>query len=161
MRPMKPTPPEQTPFGRLDEGALAQVLGYQIVQANLATLQLFASAVGRVFDLRPVEFTVLALVDQNPGLAATQLAKALAMTPPNAKQWIDRLQARGLLQREPHATDGRALHIRATKAGSALCRKAVQAVTEAERQGLPGLSAGEHAILLELLHKVARNRTSR
>lgn len=160
MKAASPSAQDSTPSGRLEEGALGQVLGYQVVQANIVTLQFFAQAVGRAFDLRPVEFTVLVLVDHNPDLAASQLARALAMTPPNVKIWIDRLEARGLVQREVHASDRRALRIRATKAGSTLARKAVQAVIETERQGLFALTPGEQAILLELLHKVARCRVA-
>jgi len=150
--------PETTPFGRLDEGPLAGIVGYQLAQATIATMQVFAGHAGKPFELRPVEFTVLSLIDTNPDLSATQLARALAVTPPNIKMWIDRLESRGLVERSPNQSDRRAQHIRATARGAALVRKATQRVVEGERGALALLSAGELAILLELLHKVGRCR---
>ena len=149
---------ESTPFGRLDEGLLRHIVGYQLAQATITTAQVFGTQVGTPFDLRPVEFTVLALVHHNPDLTASQLARALAVTPPNIKLWIDRLEQRGLVERSKHGADRRAQHIRATPRGDALAVKAAQRVTDGERAGLAGLSAGELAILVELLHKVAKCR---
>lgn len=149
---------ETTPYGRLDEGPLGGIVGYQLAQATIATTQVFAEHVGRPFGLRPVEFTVLSLVDTNPDLSATQLARALAVTPPNIKMWIDRLESRGLVERSPNQSDRRAQHIRATANGAALVRRASQQVLAGEQAALASLSTGERAMLLELLHKVARCR---
>ena len=135
--------------------ALHHILGYQLAQASVTTSQLFNQQVGQSFELRPVEFTILTLVDENPGIAAKQLALSLAIAPPNITVWIDRLERRGLVQRERSATDRRAQHIRTTPQGAALAREAVQRIVAAERDALLGLSAAERAMLVELLHKVA------
>jgi DNA-binding MarR family transcriptional regulator len=149
---------ETTPLGRLDEGALGAIVGYQLAQATIVTMQVFVDVVGQPFDLRPVEFTVLALVQENPDLSATQLAKALAVTPPNIKMWIDRLESRALVERSRSTADRRAQHIRATARGTALVKKAIDHVRQGERAALAGLSGAEQAILVELLHKVAKCR---
>jgi DNA-binding MarR family transcriptional regulator len=160
MPPMRSRPEHDhdTPFGRLDEGSLAGIVGYQLAQATIATSQVFADLVGKPLELRPVEFTVLALIDRNPDLSATQLARALAVTSPNIKMWIDRLEGRGLVERTRSEADRRAQHLRATARGVALIRRAAQRVTEGERAALSALSTGELAILVELLHKVAKCR---
>jgi len=155
----KPNPARDlTPFGRLDEVGMHAILGYQLAQANIVTTRVFAERIGSTFELRPVEFTILALVDGNPGVSARQLADALAVTPPNITMWIDKLEKRGYVERERSRTDRRAQHIRATTQGAALARKAVELAIEGEQAALTGLSAAERGMLVELLHKVARCR---
>jgi DNA-binding MarR family transcriptional regulator len=146
---------ELTPLGRLDEAGMHAILGYQLAQATIVSTRVFTDRIGAVFELRPVEFTILALVDANPGVSARQLADALAVTPPNITMWIDKLEGRGFVQRERSSTDRRAQHIRATTQGAALARKAVQLAIEGEQDALAALSPAERAMLVELLHKVA------
>lgn len=155
---------DTTPAGRLDEGLMGPIVGYQLAQAAVTTNQVFAAAaLSADVDLRQVEFTILALVDANPDLLATTLARALAVTPPNITMWLDRLEARGLVERVRSATDRRAQPLRTTPAGAATVARLAQRVAEAEQAALGGLSPGERAMLLELLHKVAhcRSRTAR
>lgn len=155
----KPTAPrELTPLGRLDEVGMHAILGYQLAQATIVSTRVFTEKIGEVFELRPVEFTILALVDGNPGVSARQLADALAVTPPNITMWIDKLERRDFVERERSSTDRRAQHIRATTKGAALARKAVQLAIEGEQAALTGLSSAERGMLVELLHKVARCR---
>ncbi|NDY93657.1 MarR family winged helix-turn-helix transcriptional regulator [Ideonella livida] len=153
------SPDDTTPEAPLHEGALGPVIGYQLAQATIVTSQVFAATAGRGLDLRPVEFTLLTLIAENPGVSARQLSRALAVTPPNITMWVDKLSERGLVTRERSATDGRAQHLSTTPAGTELARQAVRALREAERETLArGLSAAEQAILAELLHKLARCR---
>ncbi len=157
------SPPAHTlsAFGDLAEDGLHHILGYQLAQAAVTTTQVFNSQVGQSFELRPVEFTILTLVDENPGVSAKQLALSLAVTPPNITVWVDRLERRALVQRERSTTDRRAQHIRTTPQGAALAREAVQRIVAAERVALAGLSTAERAMLVELLHKVACARKPR
>ena len=149
---------DTTPAGRLSEASLHQVLGYQLAQATIVTNAIFAERVNGPFELRPVEYTVLALIHENPDVSATRLARALAVTAPNIAAWIDRLEKRGLVRRIPHDTDRRAQYLRATAQGAALASKATESVLAGERSALAGLSKGERMILVELLHKLAARR---
>ena len=158
---MKPKPDathDTTPFGRLSEAPLRRLVGYQLAQATITTSQVFEAQAGRPCDLRPVEFTILTLIQENPDVSASQLARALAVTAPNIKLWIDRLAQRGLVERVPSPTDRRALHLRTTARGAALAGDALAQLLAGEAAALAALSAGEQAILVELLHKVARCR---
>jgi len=161
-KPLKPKPPvtaeERTPYGRLAESSLHQVLGYQFAQASIVTGQVFDATVGRPMELRPVEYTLLSLVHENPGVSARQLATALAVTPPNITMWVDKLEQRGLVVRERSATDRRAQHLHATAKGVKMAREATHAVREAEAAQIDALTAAERAMLIELLNKVARCR---
>ena len=80
---------ELTPQGGLEEGGIHGLLGYQLAQAAILTTEAFARVVGKPLDLRPVEFTILQLVDENAPVTATKLAKALAVTAPGVTIWLD------------------------------------------------------------------------
>lgn len=146
---------DTTPDGSLEEARLHRIIGYQVAQASIATLDVFQRRVGSSLGLRPVEFTVLALIRENPGGLAGHLAKALAVTPPNITAWLDKLERRGLVRRVPSASDRRLQHLYVTERGAAICDTATQQVLEAERERFAALSPAERTLLIELLHKVA------
>jgi DNA-binding MarR family transcriptional regulator len=150
--------PLRTPLARLSEGAMHGIVGYQLAQATIVTDQVFNERVGHVGGLRRVEFTLLALVQANPDVTARQLARALAVTPPNIAILLERLESRGLVTRTRSERDARLQHLRLTRAASALVERNVQLLIESERHALATLSSAEHAMLVELLHKVALAR---
>ena len=156
--PRTPETADHTPQTRLTEGSVHPIVGYQLAQATVATTQVFMQQVGRPLKLRPVEFTILALVRDNPDATARQIARARAMTPPNVALWLEKLESRGFVTRTRSERDARMQHIRATAAGMALATKAAARLQEGERAALSGLSAAEQAMLVELLHKVALAR---
>jgi DNA-binding MarR family transcriptional regulator len=148
---------QRTPLARLSEGGAHAIVGYQLAQAAIVTNQVFDERVGRG-GLRRVEFTILALVQGNPDVTARQLARALAVTPPNIAIWLDKLESRGLVARERSASDARMQHVRLTSRGKTLVDRSVQSLLEGERDALATLSSAERAMLVELLHKVALAR---
>lgn len=157
--PRKPSsaPPDRTPQARLTEGAVHGIVGYQLAQAAIVTDAVFDAQMG-AGGLRRVEFTILALIGDNPDVTARQLARALAVTPPNIAIWLDRLDTRGLVERIRSERDARVQHLRLTEAGTVLVQRTTQQLLEAEREALAGLTAAEHAMLLQLLHKLALAR---
>ena len=149
---------ERTPLVRLAEGGLHGVVGYQLAQASIVTTQVFNAEAGAAGKLRPVEYTMLALIDANPDVTARQLARGLAVTPPNIAVWLDRLESRGLVVRSRSETDARMQHVRVTGTGAALARRSTRRLLDGESAALAALSAAERAMLVELLHKVAMTR---
>jgi DNA-binding MarR family transcriptional regulator len=145
---------DMTPAGRLEEAQLQRVLGYQLAQASIVTSAIYARQVGEPFGLRPVEYTVLTLISENPGGSLARLARALAVTAPNITTMVDRLESRGWVARTQSEQDRRSQLLHTTAKGEALVRKSTQAILDAERKTLP-LTPGEHSMLVELLHKVA------
>ena len=154
----RPARPDVTPAGQLSEAKLHFVLGYQLAQAAIVTNGLFRRHAGEPFGLRPVEYTVLTLIAENPGGSQARLARALAVTAPNITAIVDRLEAKGWIARSRSEHDRRSQTLHATKKGGELARKATQGIVDAERGTLSGLSTGEQMILIELLHKVACER---
>lgn len=143
---------------RLDESAVLHVLGYRLAQASILMRQVFTQHVGEPLDLRTVEFTLLMLLLTNDNVTPSQISRTLAMPAPNLTQLLDRLAKRGLVAREKSPHDRRAQHIRLTRAGRALARKAHEVSLTMENETLQHLSDAERAMLLELLHRVARAR---
>lgn len=139
----------------LDEGGLAALLGWRIAQARLVPARAFQALIGEPLGLRPVEYSMLALAAANPGVGPAQLARALAISRPQATQCLDRLEARDLLRREPSASDGRSLAVRASVAGQRLLRDSLPRLKAAEQSTLTALTAAERAMLMELLGKLA------
>jgi DNA-binding MarR family transcriptional regulator len=141
---------------RMDEAVLHDVIGYQLAQAQIATLSIFYDTVGRPMDLRHVEYTVLALIKENPACTPARLAKELAVTASNITMWVDRLVERALVRREASASDRRVQHLHATDKGETLVATATRQLLEAECKQLTALSRAERAMLVELLHKVGQ-----
>jgi DNA-binding MarR family transcriptional regulator len=153
------TAKELTPAGRLAVERLHDVIGYQIAQASIVTLSVYQRAAGDALELRPVEYTMLVLVQENPGSTAARLARALAVSAPNITMWLDKLQRRGLMRREASETDRRSQHLYLTDKGRKLAEEATRRVIEAEHHAFAHLSNGERAILVELLRKLALKRS--
>lgn len=147
-----------TPQGNLGEGGLHNLLGYQLAQATIVTDVDFKRQCGKPFDLRPVEFTILQLIQENAGVTSTRLAQALAVTKPGITVWLDRLVKRGLVLRARSDTDGRAQLLQLTTAGQEIAVKALKVLQEADTAAMQHLSEGERKILVELLRKVAHGR---
>lgn len=150
-------PTDRTPQAALSEGPAHELVGYQLAQAQIVTDRVFDEQMAEI-GLRRLAFTVLALVQANPDVTARQLARALGVTPPNITVCLDQLQARALVARSRSELDGRLQHLRLTRAGTQLLRQAAQQLREGERTALAVLSDAERALLVELLHKVARAR---
>ena len=143
---------------RLDESTIMHILGYRLAQASILMRSVFNQHVGEPLNLRTVEFTVLMLLLANEDVTPSQISRTLAMSAPNLTQLLDRLVERGLVARERSSHDRRAQYIRLTRAGRTLAKKAHEISLGMEQETLRHLSDAERAMLLELLHRVARRQ---
>jgi DNA-binding MarR family transcriptional regulator len=139
----------------LSFGPLAGIAGFHLARAALTTQDSFQRHIAAAFDLSKVEFSLLMLVMANPGVTPKRLARALSVTAPKLTLLLDGLQARGLIKRERNAADGRSQHVMLTDRGRKLARDTAEAAEPMERELLTQLSRAEHAMLIELLGKLA------
>jgi DNA-binding MarR family transcriptional regulator len=139
----------------LSLGALAGVAGFHLARATVTTQGNFERHIAAAFELNKVEFSLLMLVMANPGVTPKRLARALAVTAPKLTLLLDGLQARRLIQRERNAADGRSQHVALTDSGRKLARTVAAAAERMERELLAHLTRAEHAMLIELLGKLA------
>lgn len=159
-RTLTPThePAVHSPRGGLEDERMRRLLGYSLVQAAIPTTNLFLKHVGEPFDLRRVEYSLLVLVDSNRDVAPKQLARALAVSVPYLTVTLDRLEARGLLGRSRSEVDRRSQHVRLTRKGADLVKKAEAVALSMEKELLGHLTPGESALLFELLQRVSAHR---
>lgn len=150
--------PPHTPAGRLADPGLHDILGYQLAQASVVTNEVFRRCVAQAEGMGKVEFSILALVQANPDVSARQLAQALAITPPNITTGLDKLEQRAWVARTRSERDARVQLVRLTPAGEAAVTRCVQALHQAESEAMTTLTPVEQAMLVELLHKLARAR---
>ena len=136
-------------------GALREIVGFHLARAAVTTFDAFDRHLGQPFQLRKVEFSLLMLLLANEAVPPKRLARALAVTAPNLTLLLDRLQERGLLQRVPNPKDGRSQHVVLTAAGLELAQRAADASRPMEGELQSRLSTAEHAMLIELLGKLA------
>ena len=139
----------------IDTGYLESLVGYNARRAALALIDVFLARMA-VYELRPVDFSVLSLVHHNPGITSRQLCSTLGILPPNLVGMVNAMEARGLIVRAPHPRDRRAMGLHLTEAGRKLMRKAERTVAELEAEGTSRLTPVENRTLIRLLQKIYR-----
>jgi DNA-binding MarR family transcriptional regulator len=132
---------------------LETLLGYNARRAALAVIGVFLERMA-VYDLRPVDFSVLSLVTHNPGITSRQLCAALNILAPNLVGMVNALEKRDLIVRQPHPLDGRAMGLHLTPAGQTLMRSAEKTAAQLEVDSTSRLTDAERKTLLQLLKKV-------
>ncbi len=143
------------PGQALQLGVLGSLLGYHVAQAAVVTYGSFDQHLGKPFGLRKVEFSLLMLLLANGPLTPSQLARTLTLTAPTLSMLLDRLQTRGLLRRERNPSDGRSQHIVLTTKGRRLAEASAAAAQPMEEELLERLTPAQHAMLIELLARLA------
>ena len=145
--------PNVTAIEQVDTSYLQTLLGYNARRAALTIIEGFLERMAE-FGLRPVDFSVMSVIQHNPGVTSRQLCAALNLLPPNLVGLIQSLEARGLIRRLPHPTDGRAMGLHPTDAGMTLMLQAEQAATDLEIERSARLTAAQRKTLLDLLQKI-------
>jgi len=137
------------------DAALDNLVGYALRRVQL---RVFQELVGRfaVFEVRPAQFTALAIIEQNPGLMQADLARALAIEPPQAVVLLNKLESRGLAVRVRCKPDKRSYGIFLSKAGEALLKQLKEVAAQSDQSATAALDDDERQQLLRLLHKVYR-----
>ena len=153
-----PDEPSATPSVALDEAAMKELVRYQLAQASIVTIEVFDEQVGRPQDLKAVEYTMLALIQANPGVSPARLRKALCLSAPYVTSSLEKLHTRGFILREVNQQDRRGQHLRVTRAAERLVAELTQTLLAAERARFHTLTLAEQRMLAELLHKLALAR---
>ena len=138
---------------KVDSSYLESLVGYNARRAASSIIGLFLERMA-VYDLRPVDFSILSLVTHNPGITSRQLCATLGILPPNLVAMVGTLDKRGLIERAPHPSDGRATSLYLTEAGEQLMREAEKSAALLEREATARLSPAECNTLMRLLQKI-------
>ncbi|WP_460136808.1 MarR family winged helix-turn-helix transcriptional regulator [Pseudomonas sp. S1_E04] len=135
------------------DSALDDLIGYAMRRAQL---KLFQNLIGRLsdHDLRPAQFSALAIIEQNPGLMQADLARALAIEPPQVVPLLNKLESRALAVRVRCKPDKRSYGIFLSRTGETLLKELKAIAAQSDQDATAALDVDERAELLRLLKKV-------
>jgi DNA-binding MarR family transcriptional regulator len=139
----------------IELGELSEMLGYALKRAQLRIFEDFLRCVAPL-QLTPAQFSVLLLLDRNPGRNQTEIANTLGILRPNFVAMLDGLESRDLCARVRSTNDRRSHHLVLTDKGRttlARAKKLVATKHEARLNELLGTS--NRAALVAMLTRVA------
>lgn len=139
---------------RLHTETATGAIGYRLRRAQLSVFQEFLAFFDE-FKLRPAEYSVLVLIDDNPGRKQTEIAEVLGIKRANFVTLVHGLEERSLVERVPSAHDKRANALHLTETGTRFLATA-KARHVALEEGIIGRLGGPkaHSQLLALLDRL-------
>ena len=138
---------------KLDLGQLGQSLGFALRMSQLAVFSEFYTALGQ-FGMKPGEFSILYLLDQNPDARQGEIAERLRIKRAHMTKLVRSFEDRGLVSRRVPDDDRRAVLLRLTPEGEAFVTDHAAAFFGYHAQADAGrLTAQERTELLALLRK--------
>ena len=152
-RPRKAAPP------RVE---LESLPGHYIRRMQQIAVAIFLQETESV-GLTPVQYAAMQTVGNAPGVDQRTLAASIGFDTSTVGGVIDRLEARGLVQRSASPNDRRVRLLTLTAAGSALLHTAIPAMQRAQARMLGPLPKKEQAEFMRLLRALvnANNELSR
>jgi DNA-binding MarR family transcriptional regulator len=134
----------------LKPGMLPGLLGYRLRLAQQALFRDFAATVDR---LSPGRVGILLLIEANPGVTQSLLARAVSLDRSTMVGVLDVLEGRGLLERR-RGEDRRTNGLWLTATGEDLVGKLKRRIQRHERRVAARLTAAEREQLIGLLEKL-------
>lgn len=103
------------------------------------------------------QWTVLARLCEEDGIAQNEIASRTAKDKTNVARILVLMENRGIIERRVSQSDNRVLEIYVTDAGRAVYQKAVSAAREVLTQAQQGFTPAEVEALMSALNKVYDN----
>ncbi|MCA1495961.1 MarR family transcriptional regulator [Bradyrhizobium sp. NBAIM14] len=139
----------------LQLGELSEQLGYVLKRAQLKVFENFLRCMASL-QLTPAQFSVLLLVEKNPGRNQTEIASTLGILRPNFVAMLDNLESRDLCARIRSTNDRRSHILVLTDKGKAVLARAKKLVaTKHEARLNDLLGQANREALIEMLAKIA------
>lgn len=139
----------------VDIGDLDRQVGFFLRLAQVAVFKDLVAAL-EPFGLRLTDYSVLLVIEANPGLKQQSIGEALRIQRPNLVVIIDGLERRGLVRRSVARRDRRSHALRITPAGAAVLEEANAAQAAHEARIRAAVGPSDWAALLEALARLAR-----
>ncbi len=152
--PVAPDPGAQTERARTPAHTLHAMPGHLFRRIHQQGVALYARH-AEGFELTPVQYAALHAIGAWPDSDQVGIARAIACDKATVGAVLDRLQARGLVERTADSTDRRAWRLRLTPAGADLLDRIEPRVAQVQRDLLAPLSAMEQRQLMALLERLA------
>jgi DNA-binding MarR family transcriptional regulator len=140
----------------LQMGELSGLVGYSLKRAQLKIFDDFLRCMAPL-QLTPAQFSVLLLLDKNPGRNQTEIANTLGILRPNFVAMLDGLESRDLCTRMRSTNDRRSHVLMLTDKGRAVLARAKKLVASKHEVRLNELlGSADRAVLLAMLAKIAQ-----
>jgi DNA-binding MarR family transcriptional regulator len=139
--------------GRPGLGPLPNLIGYVLRRAQVSVFQDFIETCASQ-DIRPAQYSVLAVIEQNPGLNQSRLARLLGIKRANLVGMLDELEMRGLAERRLRDDDRRAHGLHLTSGGVALMSQLHALVAAHEQRMVARISKRGKDQLILLLRQL-------
>ncbi len=150
-------PVRQRDRGEAGPFRLEAFLPYLLSVAANRVSGLVARRYEDAFGITIPEWRCLAVIGEGEPTSASGIVERTAMDKVKVSRALASLQAKGLVRRAPHPTDGRLALISFTPRGRTVYERIVPLALETEREVLAGLSAAEErALRAGLLRLLAR-----
>jgi DNA-binding MarR family transcriptional regulator len=148
---------EATEGDAIKLGELSELLGYSLKRAQLKVFDDFIRCVAPL-QLTPAQFSVLLLLERNPGRNQTEIANTLGILRPNFVSMLDGLESRELCVRMRSTNDRRSHVLMLTDKGRSILSRARKLVVSKHEARLNEVLGPESRIaLLAMLDKIARD----
>lgn len=133
---------------------LQHALGYALHRAQLSVL----GGIVEVFadhQVTTMEFLIMVIVSENPGISQADVADALEVERPRMVPTLNKLEKRGLAKRTVPAEDGRVRQIFLTKRGQHLVGVLQKRSREYQNEMMARLTEAEAKTIISSLWKLA------
>jgi DNA-binding MarR family transcriptional regulator len=124
--------------------------GHAIRRLHQISVGIFLQSVGEG-GVTPVQYAALQVVSNQPGIDQRTLARNIALDTSTTGGVVDRLEARGWLERRTSPEDRRARQLYLTRAGDEALAETIPAMLRAQEQILAPLTERQRAEFMRLL----------
>lgn len=129
--------------------------GHLVRRLQQASVALFMAQTAEQ-AITPVQFAALIAIHEQPGMDQRTLADTIGFDTSTIGGVIDRLERRGLVQRNLAPHDRRVRLLTVTPAGEALLAQVLPGVRATQERILAPLSDTERPVFMALLHKLVQ-----
>lgn len=124
--------------------------GYAIRRLHQISVGIFLQSVGEG-GVTPVQYAALQVVSNQPGIDQRTLARNIALDTSTTGGVVDRLEARGWLERRTSPEDRRARQLFLTRAGDQTLAETIPAMLRAQEQILAPLTESQRKAFMRML----------
>lgn len=124
--------------------------GYAIRRLHQISVGIFLQSVGEG-GVTPVQYAALQVVSNQPGIDQRTLARNIALDTSTTGGVVDRLEARGWLERRTSPQDRRARQLLLTRAGDQTLAETIPAMLRAQEQILAPLTESQRKVFMRML----------
>ena len=132
---------------------LRELIGYALRRAQGAVYSDLNDALAEL-ELRPLQFTLLLMVEENPGASQSGVCEALGIQKTNSVATMSELERRGFIVRRRSESDARSYQLHLTAKGKRMVQRAGEVQSSHERRLIERIGLDGRDQLLRLLGKL-------